>query len=103
PSLRERPEDILPIARSFLDRQRKINPMLPGNISSEAAALLTGYDWPGNVRQLEGVLGRSISKSGPCRTLGADPIAQLLAERFGPATAVQGMTMNERVRRTQLK
>jgi DNA-binding NtrC family response regulator len=50
PPLRERPDDILALARHFLDRHRFTRPL---KLSSAAADVLIGYAWPGNVRELE--------------------------------------------------
>ena len=47
--LRDRREDILPLARHFLSR---LKPDHPG-FSPKAVRLMEGYDWPGNVRELE--------------------------------------------------
>jgi len=58
PPLRERRDDILLLARHFLDQLR------PGEagswtISPEAAAVLEAYPWPGNVRELRNVVERA--------------------------------------------
>jgi transcriptional regulator with GAF, ATPase, and Fis domain len=58
PPLRERPEDIPLLTRYFLNRARsepKTGDTLdqPPEISKEAVAMLTAFNWPGNVRQLE--------------------------------------------------
>jgi transcriptional regulator with PAS, ATPase and Fis domain len=55
PPLRDRPEDIVPLATDFL-RRFKHDPN--AGISPDFAALLTGYDWPGNVRELRNVVER---------------------------------------------
>ncbi len=60
PPLRERKEDIEPLARYFL---AKFNGELKKNIrgfSGEAAQVLKGYYWPGNVRELQNVVERSV-------------------------------------------
>jgi len=49
PPLRDRREDILPLARHFLT---KINPDHPG-FFPKTIRLMESYDWPGNVRELE--------------------------------------------------
>jgi len=49
PPLRERREDILPLARLFLSR---LKPDHPG-FSSRAVRVMEVHDWPGNVRELE--------------------------------------------------
>jgi DNA-binding NtrC family response regulator len=55
PALRERPEDIVPLARYFLRCIcQKLDTSL--TLSPEAERLLAGHDLPGNVRQLRHVL-----------------------------------------------
>jgi DNA-binding NtrC family response regulator len=59
PPLRERPEDILPLAGSLLSgicRELARNPL---SISEEAGKALLSYRWPGNVRELRNVLERA--------------------------------------------
>jgi DNA-binding NtrC family response regulator len=59
PPLRERREDIIPLAESFLDRcNRKLKKRFLG-ISSEARDLLLGYGWGGNIRELENAIERA--------------------------------------------
>jgi DNA-binding NtrC family response regulator len=57
PALAERPDDILPLATSFLERlaAKTSGPKL----TDEAVEALLGYDWPGNVRELENRLQRA--------------------------------------------
>jgi transcriptional regulator with PAS, ATPase and Fis domain len=55
PPLRERPEDVLPIARALL-RALKHDPL--ADFSADFASLLTAYAWPGNVRELRNVVER---------------------------------------------
>lgn len=60
PALRERPEDIVPLSRFFLEHyNRKFKRHLEG-ISPEAMALLTAHDWPGNVRELRNAIERAM-------------------------------------------
>jgi transcriptional regulator with PAS, ATPase and Fis domain len=58
PPLRHRREDILELARYFLERYRAMRPLL---ISNGAADALLAYDWPGNVRELERVIERAVA------------------------------------------
>jgi tetratricopeptide (TPR) repeat protein len=59
PPLRERKEDILPLARHFL---RLLSPetKIPA-LASDAIEELTAYAWPGNVRELRNVLERALA------------------------------------------
>jgi DNA-binding NtrC family response regulator len=60
PPLRERPDDLLPLADFFLQRYaEKYHKQIRG-IAQPALSLLMRYDWPGNVRELESVIERAI-------------------------------------------
>jgi transcriptional regulator with GAF, ATPase, and Fis domain len=60
PPLRERGEDIVPLAAHFLKQSaRRLNRPEP-KVTQAALAQLTSYDWPGNVRQLQNVIERSV-------------------------------------------
>jgi len=62
PALREKPEDIPPLAEHFLDKYRAIvGKPIPGGISKSALECLENHSWPGNVRQLENVLERAVA------------------------------------------
>jgi transcriptional regulator with GAF, ATPase, and Fis domain len=60
PPLRERTEDILPLADSFLDDLRKKTGRPAAGISKDARAWLLEYSWPGNVRELRNAIERAI-------------------------------------------
>ncbi len=60
PPLRERPGDILLLARDFLEKQAAIMKTPPKNISLAALNRLFSQSWPGNVRELQNVLMRAI-------------------------------------------
>lgn len=61
PPLRERPEDIFTLTTFLIDKIcRKLGKKVNG-ISSKAMEALEGYNWYGNVRQLENVIERSIN------------------------------------------
>ncbi|HWP42047.1 MAG TPA: sigma 54-interacting transcriptional regulator [Blastocatellia bacterium] len=65
--LRQRREDIEPLARSFVTRFCEETGREIREISPEAMISLCNYDWPGNVAELRGVIWESILKSGPPR------------------------------------
>ncbi|MDB5593410.1 MAG: Two component sigma54 specific transcriptional regulator, Fis family [Hyphomicrobiales bacterium] len=60
PSLRSRPDDVPDLARRFAARFAAEEGKPIRGISSEALHLLSRYDWPGNVRQLENALFRAV-------------------------------------------
>jgi DNA-binding NtrC family response regulator len=60
PPLRERKEDIKPLAEYFIDKYgRKISRDIRA-MDRGAEAVLLDYDWPGNVRELENVIERAV-------------------------------------------
>ena len=60
PPLRERREDILPLANAFLKRfASQANRTLRG-FTPAAAERLAGFDWPGNIRQLQNEIQRAV-------------------------------------------
>ena len=83
PALRKRKEDIPQLVRHFTERfsettgSRRIRGIAP-----EAMALLTAYDWPGNIRELENAIHRALvlCDSG---TLTSDFFPQILAQMPG--------------------
>jgi two-component system, NtrC family, response regulator AtoC len=60
PPLRERKEDILALARHFLQRFAKEVKKNFSQVSEEALSKLSAYDWPGNVRELANVIERAV-------------------------------------------
>jgi PAS domain S-box-containing protein len=60
PPLRERPEDILPLAEFFIQHyNRKFKRNIQA-ISAEASRLMLAHDWPGNVRELRNAVERAM-------------------------------------------
>ena len=63
--LQDRPEDVEPLCRHFLDRLSIENGMPQKRLSPSAIEVLSGCDWPGNVRQLQNVLERVVVFTRP--------------------------------------
>ncbi len=61
PPLRERREDILPLARTFLAERATRMKRKTSGFSPKAANQLARYDWPGNVRELENAIERAVA------------------------------------------
>ncbi|HZX11654.1 MAG TPA: sigma-54 dependent transcriptional regulator [Acidobacteriota bacterium] len=61
PPLRERKEDILPLALHFIHDLNQELKRSYKKVSSEAAAALTNYPWPGNARELKNIMERIMS------------------------------------------
>lgn len=61
PALRERPDDIAPLAGLFLERQNS-----PLTLSASALDALKSYAWPGNIRELKNLMARmAVMVDGP--------------------------------------
>jgi transcriptional regulator with GAF, ATPase, and Fis domain len=58
--LRERREDIVPLAEHFLDHHGRELGRSGFRLESDHRRLLEGYDWPGNVRELQHVIERAV-------------------------------------------
>jgi transcriptional regulator with PAS, ATPase and Fis domain len=99
PPLRERPEDVGPLADALAARlARALGRPDPG-LDEGARALLRQASWPGNVRELGNVLERALVLRDPARR---DPItADALAEAIGAGgretTAPAGRTLPEKI------
>lgn len=59
PTLRERPDDIIPLAEFLLTKNTKDTQAGVPELTEEAADKLSRYNWPGNVRELDNVMQRA--------------------------------------------
>ncbi|WIG97128.1 sigma-54 dependent transcriptional regulator [Myxococcus sp. SDU36] len=84
PALRERRTDVPMLARHFVEKyNRRLNKKIEG-IADDAMALLQGYAWPGNIRELENLIERVLLfADGPLIT------ARDLPEPVRQGTSVQ--------------
>jgi DNA-binding NtrC family response regulator len=81
-ALRERPEDVLPLARHFLARHAaEVGRRLV--LSAEAEQVLAAHPWPGNVRELENAIERAVVLARDATIT----LEDLLLEERGPARA----------------
>ncbi|MBI4740835.1 MAG: sigma-54-dependent Fis family transcriptional regulator [Betaproteobacteria bacterium] len=60
PALRQRPDDIVPLARHFLAEHGGKSARPGVGLAPSAEAALRAYAWPGNVRELENVMQRAL-------------------------------------------
>lgn len=85
PPLRERKEDIVPLAETFADKRKKID--------EAAAELLTSHAWPGNVRELRNAIERALL-TGDETTITAESLP-LSASDFVAAAARGHWTLDQ--------
>lgn len=60
PDLKDRPDDILVLAKHFIKKYSELNELPMKDLSKEAADALLHYLWPGNVRELENTMHRAV-------------------------------------------
>ena len=74
PPLRDRREDIAPLAMHYLERMEKESGVVR-TFSDSTLRVMSEYDWPGNVRELENAIERACAlSSGPVLHMGDLPI-----------------------------
>lgn len=71
PPLRERREDIVPLAELFIEQMCQENHVDKKKLSDAAKTKLLEYHWPGNVRELANIIERAIVM-GPGKTVQGD-------------------------------
>lgn len=59
PPLRNRPEDVIPLAQAFVEKYNDILGSRVTGIQESAQMALQQYDWPGNIRELENAIERA--------------------------------------------
>jgi len=91
PPLRERPDDILPLARAFA--AELAGPGVPLELAPEAEEALRAWPWPGNVRGLRNYVERqNLLRGGgpllltPESLIGPAPLAPAASVRLSPGT-----------------
>jgi len=91
PSLRERKEDILPLAQYILNESTEKFETGPKEFSKDVRNFLLKYDWPGNIRELENTIKKAIVLSNSSvikkkdllfEDIGAYSIGEFLGEKL---------------------
>jgi DNA-binding NtrC family response regulator len=72
PALRDRTDDVLPLARAFLASRAHRLGTAPARLTAEAERALTAYYWPGNVRELENELTQAMVRTRGSSTIAAE-------------------------------
>ncbi len=93
PPLRDRKQDILLIARHFVDLFQKEKGHFQINISPAALDIMTRYDWPGNVRELRNAIERAVVMGNGREILPED--LPMLTPRNSLSTIVYGTSLQE--------
>jgi DNA-binding NtrC family response regulator len=88
PPLRQRKEDIVPLAQLFLERHKGERTPPVHAIEERALQALRSHVWPGNVRELEMVVLGGVLASGPDRVVRVDNLPNAIRSN-APAGAVE--------------
>jgi DNA-binding NtrC family response regulator len=115
PPLRDRREDILPLAQHFIQKYNEENGRtVSDQLAPEVLALLEQYSWPGNVRELENTIERAVviapadEITKEClRTEISDPKSVVSGHQDGASNAAvgdigRGINFYEEVRRFEI-
>jgi transcriptional regulator with GAF, ATPase, and Fis domain len=87
PPLRERKEDILPLAELFIKKFEKDFSAQSRNISNEAGETLLKYHWPGNIRELENVIESAVYSYPELKVLSTNHL--IIKEETGRTVQMQ--------------
>ena len=88
PPLRERPDDVEPLARHFAARFAEQFRRPGVRLAAATTALLRRAPWPGNVRELETVIARAVAAAAADELLGPDRFPEVVAAPGAPTAAV---------------
>jgi two-component system, NtrC family, response regulator AlgB len=94
PPLRERPEDILPLARAFVAFFARGARRAAPELSPEGERVLAGYRWPGNVRELRNAVERALILA-PGQVLGPESFPERIAAHASGPTLGGDFTLDE--------
>jgi DNA-binding NtrC family response regulator len=98
PPLRERPEDILPLAEHFLEAAANQSGKSIRELAAPVKKTLLGYHWPGNVRELQNVVERAVAL-GEGDVIRMDDLPSSVRERKRAdnlaGALARGMTLEE--------
>lgn len=94
PSLRNRTEDIAPLARFFLTRQAQQYRKPVAQLDADAMQALMQYNWPGNIRELEHTIERAVLLAHG-DTIGPEDLNLRSPVQGAPTTQLEEMTLDE--------
>ncbi|MGD1146695.1 MAG: sigma 54-interacting transcriptional regulator [Thermoanaerobaculaceae bacterium] len=99
PPLRERPEDVDPLAKHFASRFAAMLNRPGVRLAPAALDALRGASWPGNVRELESTVARAVAAARPGEVLGPDRFPDLAPGSGGDGPLQSWPTALEAFRR----
>jgi NtrC-family two-component system response regulator AlgB len=102
PALRERPEDVLPLAHRFLAFFARAANRATPELARPAETALQAYAWPGNVRELRNVIERATILF-PARRLGLEALPERIAAHASPVPRLGGDFTLDQIERDHIE
>lgn len=105
PPLKNRRDDIPLLVTHFLDKcARKFN-MPVGRVKPTAMEMLSRFDWPGNIRELENEIERAVCLAGPDQEIGIDCLSEKITAIAAdePLETLADATLQQTVARLEKK
>lgn len=101
PPLCERPGDILPLARHFIDLYRLRMELSETSLSADAEEALLSYEWPGNIRELENVIHYAliVCRNQQIRADDLKLVGALHRRHSPPSSTVASLPVNHEIAR----
>jgi DNA-binding NtrC family response regulator len=93
PPLRERREEIIPLAKFFIGNFCREYRRKSKIMSREAEEIMENYDWPGNVRELRNVIERAVILEPGDEILATHLPFDILRPKMDEAERVQGLAI----------
>jgi len=105
PPLRDRREDIPRLVTHFLDKCARKFDMPVGRINPTAMEMLSRFEWPGNIRELENEIERAVCLSGPNQDIGIECLSEKITaiSQNEPIESLADATLQEMVARLEKK
>lgn len=94
PPLRQRKEDIPLLVKHFLDKKSGAEGFPPKSITAEAMEVLSCYEWPGNVREIENLIEQMVTLSSSERIDVVD-IPPAIRRRRSPSAMSESISFRE--------
>jgi len=105
PPLKGRREDIPLLVNHFLNKCAKKFAMPVGRVKPMAMEMLSRFDWPGNIRELENEIERAVCLAGPDQEIGIECLSEKITaiSQDEPLEAASDATIQQTVARLEKK
>jgi Nif-specific regulatory protein len=105
PPLKDRREDIPLLTAHFLDKCARKFKMPVGRVKPTAMEMLSRFDWPGNIRELENEIERAVCLAGQDQEIGIDCLSEKITAIAAdePLETLKDATLQQTVARLEKK